>query len=152
MAFETLKFDLTLSGTYWNKKPEYSIWLDDDEIERKVISTFSDELFTVSFSKKIEETSHQLKIRLENKGSRDTEILEDGSIGRDMLLNVENIVIDDIDIGNLKWTISKYVTDKPVDVDGETTSELESCINLGWNGSYIINFECPYYLWLLENL
>ena len=152
MAFETLKFDLTLSGTYWNKKPEYSIWLDDDEIERKVISTFSDELFTVSFSKKIEETSHQLKIRLENKGSRDTEILEDGSIGRDMLLNVENIVIDDIDIGNLKWTISKYVTDKPVEVDGETTSELESCINLGWNGSYIIDFECPYYLWLLENL
>jgi|TARA_R110000796_G_scaffold42971_6_gene105797 hypothetical protein len=152
MAFETLKFDLTLSGTYWHKKPEYSIWIDDEEIERKVISTFSDELFTVSFSKKIEETSHQLRIRLENKVSRDTEILEDGSIGRDMLLNVENIVIDDIDIGNLKWTISKYVTDKPVDVDGETTNELESCINLGWNGSYIIDFECPYYLWLLENL
>ena len=69
-----------------------------------------------------------------------------------MLLNVENIVIDDIDIGNLKWTISKYVTDTPVDVDGETTNELESCINLRWNGSYIIDFECPYYLWLLENL
>ena len=41
-----------------------------------------------------------------NKQNYDTVVLKDGTIDKDMLLNIENIVIDDIDIGNLKWTVS----------------------------------------------
>ena len=152
MSADKLNFDLTLSGTYWKTVPEYSIWIDDEEIERKVIDTPSTELFTVSFQRSLEDGPHKLKIRFENKGGGDTEILENGSIGRDMMLNIESIVIDDIDIGNLKWTLSKYVVDTPVEVDGGMTDTLDNCINLGWNGAYIIEFDCPYYLWLLENL
>lgn len=152
MSQEKLKFDLTLSGTYWKTVPEYSIWVDDDCIEKKTIETDSTELFTVSFEKALDDGAHKLQIRLENKGGNDTEVLEDGSIGRDMMLNIESIVIDDIDIGNLKWTLSKYIVDTPVEVDGETTDTLDNCVNLGWNGAYTLEFDCPYYLWLLENL
>jgi len=152
MSTEKLKFDLTLSGTYWEKIPEYSVWVNEEEIERKVLSTNSDELFTVSFIRSFEDGPHTLKIRLENKESDDTELLEGGNIGRDLLLNIESIVIDDIDIGNLKWTLSHYQVDAPVEVDGIMTDRLDSCINLGWNGAYTIKFDCPYYLWLLENL
>jgi len=60
-----------------------------------------------------------------------------------MMLNIESIVIDDIDIGNLKWTLSKYIVDTPVEVDGKTTDTLENCVNLGWNGAYTIEFDCP---------
>jgi hypothetical protein len=152
MKDESLQFDLTLSGTYWNKKPEYSVWLDSECIERKIITTDSDSLFNVSFKRSLHEGPHSLKIRLENKESSDTQVFEDGSFGNDMLLNIENVVIDDIDIGNLKWTISHYITDQMVIVDGKKVNRLESCINLGWNGAYIIDFNSPYYLWLLENL
>jgi len=150
---EKLRFDITLSGTYWNKKPEYSILVDDTEVVGKTeIATASDEHFHVEFEHELEDGKHSLKVRLENKQSSDTEILEDGSIGRDMLLNIESINIDDIDIGTLKWTLSHYTTDKEVDVDGEKTNRLTNCINLGWNGAYTLEFESPYYLWLLESL
>jgi hypothetical protein len=152
MKEEKLSFLIALSGTYWDKRPEYSIWIDGECIEKKIITAESKELFEVAFSKTFTEGPHSLKIRLENKQNYDTVVLKDGTIDKDMLLNIENIVIDDIDIGNLKWTVSHYITDKPVYVDGESTNRLEACINLGWNGAYTINFTCPYYLWLLENL
>lgn len=151
MQEEKLNFSIDLSGTYWDKKPEYSIWIDDTQIERKIIPTESNELHTVVFSVSLADGPRALKIRLENKVSTDT-VLKDGSIVQDMLLNIESITVDDIDIGNLKWTLSYYQTDNTVFVDGESTNELKNCVNLGWNGAYILNFSCPYYLWLLENL
>ena len=65
MSQEKLKFDLTLSGTYWKTVPEYSIWVDDDCIEKKVIETDTTELFTVSFEKALDDGAHKLQIRLE---------------------------------------------------------------------------------------
>jgi hypothetical protein len=151
MQEEKLNFTIELSGTYWDKKPEYSIWIDDSQIERKIIPTESNELHTVLFSVSLVDGPHALKIRLENKVGTDT-VLKDGNIVQDMLLNIESITVDDIDIGNLKWTLSYYQTDNTVFVDSENTNELKNCVNLGWNGAYILNFSCPYYLWLLENL
>ena len=69
-----------------------------------------------------------------------------------MLLNIEDIVIDDISIGSLKWTKSKYITDSEVMFQGKHTSTIKNCVNLGFNGSYILEFTLPYYVWLLENL
>jgi hypothetical protein len=151
MQEEKLNFTIELSGTYWDKKPEYSIWIDDSQIERKIIPTESNELHTVLFSVSLVDGPHALKIRLENKVVTDT-VLKDGNIVQDMLLNIESITVDDIDIGNLKWTLSYYQTDSTVFVDGENTNRLQNCVNLGWNGAYILDFSCPYYLWLLENL
>ena len=152
MSKETLNFIITLSGTHWNKVPEYSIWIDNNQIERKLIPTKSDELYTTTFSVSLDDGPHTLKIRLENKEDVDTKLSKDGSIEKDMLLNIESITVDDIDISNLKWTLSYYLTDNIVFVDGEETNKLTNCVNLGWNGAYILDFSCPYYLWLLENL
>lgn len=149
---ESLTFDITLSGTYWNKKPEYSVWLDDTQIERKIITTASDELFTVKFDPTLSEGPHIFKVRLENKEPTDTKLLDDDTIEKDMLLNIESIVIDDIDLGNLKWTKSYFLMDEMTYIDNEYTNKMDSCVNLGLNGSYIIEFSSPYYLWLLENL
>jgi hypothetical protein len=120
MQEEKLNFTIDLSGTYWDKKPEYSIWIDDIQIERKTIPTESNELHTVLFSVSLADGPHALKIRLENKVGTDT-VLKDGNIVQDMLLNIESITVDDIDIGNLKWTLSYYQTDNTVFVDGENT-------------------------------
>ena len=65
---------------------------------------------------------------------------------QDMLLNIESLEIDDIELGTIKWTASKFVGDDPA------RPVLEACVNLGWNGSYMLEFKTPYYLWLLENM
>lgn len=147
MNSESLKFDITLSGMYWDKKPQYSIWLD----ENPVVQTELNELAqTFSFERTIDEGSHELKIRLENKTDSDT-VVVNGDVVKDMLLNIDDISIDDISLGNLLWS-AEYLLDKPQVYQGKTITHLDSCVNLGWNGTYVLKFTSPFYIWLLEKL
>lgn len=147
MNSETLKFDITLSGTYWGKKPQFSIWLDDQVVQQ---SEIQDKIQTINFSRDLEEGTHSLKIRLENKTTQDT-VIENNEIVKDMLLNIDDITIDDISLGNLLWT-AEYHLDSPQQYQGKTITHLDNCVNLGWNGTYILKFTSPFYIWLLEKL
>lgn len=149
---ESLHFKIVLSGTYWGTVPKYSIIIDDTVVESEIVKQQSNELFEVEFDRQLNEGVHCLKIRLENKTNSDTQTDSEGTILNDMLLNIENIIIDDIDIGTLKWTKSEFVTDAEVTYEGRPTTVIKNCVNLGFNGSYILEFTCPYYVWLLENL
>ena len=145
---ETLKFKIGLSGTYWDKRPAYSILIDGVEQVSNFISCEPNiveyEEFTVDLA---EDLTHTLSIRLTNKTSVDTvQNAECTEILKDMLLNIQSIEIDDIDLGNLIWKHSKFVADDP------TRPTIEECVNLGWNGSYNLTFSSPFYLWLLENM
>ena len=140
---ETLTFKIGLSGTFFNNVPAYSILLNGiKHASGKVLA----ETKFIDFSANIEEDQeHVLEIRLENKTSRDT-ITENGEIIKDTLLNIDSIAIDDIELGDLKWSMSEFVGDDPA------RPILQRCVNLGWNGSYRLKFTSPFYLWLLENM
>ena len=140
---ETLTFKIGLSGTFFNNVPAYSILLNGiKHASGKVLA----ETKFIDFSDNIEEDQeHVLEIRLENKTSRDT-ITENGEIIKDTLLNIDSIAIDDIELGDLKWSMSEFVGDDPA------RPILQRCVNLGWNGSYRLKFTSPFYLWLLENM
>ena len=148
MQEENLKFDISLTGTYWDRKPQFSVWLDDHVVIQSEVSSASEQL--VSFERRIDEGNHELKIRLENKTNSDT-VIENGEIVKDMLLNIDDITIDDISLGNLLWS-AEYVLDKPQIYKGQTINHLDGCVNLGWNGTYILKFSSPFYIWLLEKL
>lgn len=142
---ETLSFKIGLSATYWDRKPQYTVLIDDVKVAEGVADG---EVSYVEFSHELEDDKpHTVNIRLENKSNYDVVQSEDKStIVKDMLLNIESISIDDVDLGQLKWDKSKFVGDdasKPV---------LTNCVNLGWNGTYTLEFSCPFYLWLLENM
>ena len=98
----------------------------------------------------IDEGQHELKIRLENKTINDT-VIENSEVVKDMLLNIDDITIDDISLGNLLWS-SEYILDKPQEYNGNTIDHLDGCVNLGWNGTYVLKFTSPFYIWLLEKL
>ena len=142
---ETLTFKIGLTGTYWDKKPKCTILLDG---ENKGTLTCDENLQFVEFTCDLsEEQEHLLEIRLENKTDPDTVENEDKtSIVKDMLLNIESIEIDDIELGAIKWTFSKFIPDDP------KRETKKRCVNLGWNGSYQLKFTSPFYLWLLENM
>jgi hypothetical protein len=148
MRQESLNFEVKLSGTHWNKYPEFSVWLDDQKILSDKI-TF--DTHTIKFERDLEEGEHLLKIRLENKDQKTDTVIENGQIVKDMLLNIDDIVIDDISLGNLLWT-ADYQLDHSQEYQGNTITKLDHCVNLGWNGTYILKFSSPFYIWLLEKL
>lgn len=144
---ESLDFKISLTGTYWNKRPQFSVWLDDKVIIQSEISINP---HVVLFNRTVADGLHSLKIRLENKQSSDT-VIENGEIVKDMLLNIEDISIEDISLGNLLWT-AEYHLDNPQQYQGRTITHLDHCVNLGWNGTYTLTFASPFYIWLLEKL
>lgn len=143
---EDLKFSLALRATYWDRKPKTSIWLDNELITTNYIG----DLENIEFTRRISEGEHCLKIRLEEKRNSDV-VIENGEVVKDMLLNIDDISVDDISLGNLLWA-AEYHLDQPQVFKGKTITELSHCVNLGWNGSYILQFTSPFYVWLLENL
>ncbi len=147
MNEETLKFSVELSGTYWGKLPQFSIWLDDHVITQSEIHANPQ---IVAFERTVSNGPHVLSIRLENKTHEDT-FTRNGEIVKDMLLNINDIIIDDISLGNLLWT-AEYILDEPQEYQGKTITRLDHCVNLGWNGTYKLSFTSPFYIWLLEKL
>jgi hypothetical protein len=147
MNEETLSFDISLSGTYWDKKPQYSVWLDDHVVTQ---SEVSNAVHNVKFQRNVSEGPHTLKIRLENKTNADT-VIKDGEVVNDLILNIDDIIIDDISLGNLLWS-AEYILDKKQQYKGQEIDHLDGCVNLGWNGTYVLKFTSPFYIWLLEKL
>jgi hypothetical protein len=93
MEQESLEFAVTVSGTYWSKKPQFSIWLDNAVIMQTEISSESPQ--THKFTHTIDEGEHVLRIKLENKTDYDT-LVVNGQVSKDMLLNIDDIIIDDV--------------------------------------------------------
>lgn len=151
---EKLKFKIGLSGTYWgDKTPEYRVSIGDVTYIQGNITAPSGEIVFIEFDTELSEDVHQLKITLLNKDAA-TDVVknENNEVIKDILLNVESIEIDDIDIGFLRFSKSKFHMDKKQVYNGTVTDSIESCVNLGFNGSYTLEFTSPFYLWLLENL
>ena len=148
MSQENLKFQITLSSTHWGKLPQFSICVDDNTAIE--YNQSADGNYCIQWTQEVEEGPHELKIRLENKEPGDT-VVEGGNIVKDMLLNINDIQIDDISLGPLLWT-ANYIFDKPQEYQGKVVSQLDQCVNLGVNGTYILKFSSPFYIWLLENL
>ena len=147
MANENLNFKITLSGTYWDKRPKYSVLLDGVEKTHGTVEVDSGAAFEVTFNADIEEDAdHVLSVVLLNKEDSDTvENTDKTAIEKDMLLNIEGVEIDEIKLEALCWSLSEYnVTMLP--------EPVYNCVNLGWNGSWDIKFSSPFYIWLLENM
>lgn len=144
---EKLNFKIGISGLYWDKKPQYSIRINDIEIVNSIISSSSYAIEYQEFEYDVpEDHEFNLDIYLCNKTNSDTITDPDGTVTKDMLLNIESIEIDGIELEFLKWSQSTFfplVDDKPI---------LNNCVNLGWNGYYRITITSPFYLWLLEKM
>ena len=148
MSTEKLHFKIGISGTYWDKRPQYSILINDREVVAKTeISQESDVVDYVEFTAEIAEGQNQLQIRLENKTDSDTVQNEDcTAIIKDLLLNIHSVDIDEITLGNLVHTKSNFVGNDPA------RPVLTDCVNMGWNGVWTLKFTSPFYIWLLENI
>ena len=147
---ENLHFKIGLSGVYWDKKPQYTVLVNDTKYSEGIISQESGIVEFIEFDVSVDEGPCKLTIRFENKTNdqvvKDDETKEDFVIVKDMLLHIDSVEIDDIDIGELTWRKSTFVGDDP------SRPVLDNCVDLGWNGSWTLPVESPFYIWLLENI
>ena len=146
MINEKLNITLGLSGTYWDRTPEFVVHVDGESKHAGKVECASNEVFKITFEVDLlEDAEHELTVTLMNKTPDDTIENEDKTaILKDMLLNIHSLEIDGIDVGELLWSNSEYFMD-----NGEYMAE---CVNLGKNGRWSFKFSCPYYIWLLENM
>jgi len=150
---ERFHVKLGLSGTYWDRRPEYEVVFNSKIIHKGCINVDSDQVEYIEFDIEYETESAELAIRLFNKLPTDTVLSEDKAvILKDMLLNIVSLEMDEIDIKSLLHSKSKYHTDYPVKFQDQTTQLVTECVNLGWNGTWKLTWTNPFYIWLLENL
>ena len=156
---ETLHFKIGLSGSSNKKKPKFIVSLNGQQYISSQIASDADVTDFFEFDAEINEGDCELTIEFVNKTVHDTVLDPAGNIIDDLLLNIESIEIDDIDLGSLLWTASDYkpnypdVYKKQVANQGKELPEsVKNCVNLGWNGKWILPFRSPFYIWLLENI
>ena len=103
----------------------------------------------VAFDINDDEASHKLQFVLSGKTHAHTKIDQQGNIVSDSLLNITQISIDDIELDNFVYSLSKY------DHDFNGTKEPVTAKfygSMGCNGTVTFEFTTPIYLWLLEHL
>jgi hypothetical protein len=156
---ETLHFKIGLSGSSLTKQPEICIFVNDTEFFNGFLSAPANQTQYIEFDTEIVEGECSLVVEFKNKSKFDTVVDNDGKIIDDLLLNVESIEIDQIDLGILLWTHSDYRPHYPdvyksimLEQGKELPESVKNCVNLGWNGKWILPFQSPFYIWLLENI
>jgi hypothetical protein len=136
---EPIEISVVLSSTFWKDPPKAKVYVDDDLIFDGLIT----ETKTIKWAGELTEIKHKLIVELHGKDKYQT-VLENGKIVKDQILNIDSIAFDEIDIGYMKHTLSKYY---PSNLEA-----IDNCVNLGWNGCWELEFTTPVYIWLLENI
>jgi len=149
---ELVNFKINLSSEWFRLPCHAIISIDEEVIEDIEVAERGSrgEICTVSFSKQLTEGSHQLKIRYLDKEIPDTRIDADGNITDDHLLSVRDIEIDEIELGHLIYSLSRFYPDRNVRPD--LPEEMREIVCLGYNGTWVLDIEVPTYIWFLENL
>jgi len=140
---EKLKFAITLGSDYQTAPPQARVTIADKTVFEGPVSA---SILILEHAKLENEGDYQLRIELLNKKPEHTEIDEQGNIVKDSVLKIEKIIIEDIEIQNsLSLDQEKFYY--------EHSGEQHQLYNsLGVNGTAVINFSTPFYIWLLETI
>ena len=155
---EKLIFRLELWAEHWDKRPIAKVMINSDSKFESEIDGTEDNPTLIEFEHElVEGEKYDLQIVRSNKDTKQT-VVENGEIVKDQLLNIKSIEIDEIDIGALVYE-GVYTPDYPepwATQQRETGKELpesfKNVTKMGHNGTWSLQFESPFYMWLLENL
>ena len=155
---EKLKFRLELWAEHWDKKPIADIRINTESKFKSEIAGTEDNPTLIEFDHElVEGEKYELQIVRSNKDTRQT-VVEDGEIVKDQLLNIKSVEIDEIDIGALVYE-GVYTPDYPEpwatqqrELGKELPESFKNVTKMGHNGTWSLQFESPFYMWLLENL
>jgi hypothetical protein len=151
MTVEKLQIKLGISGTFWDRRPEYRVSFNGTPVAHAHIQANSGDTEYIEFP--VEYTTDQavLTVGLLNKRPTDTvENADKTGILQDMTLDIVALEIDDINMMPMLHGVCEYRPEYPDHYSGDAV--LTQCVTLGWNGVWSMTWTSPFYLWLLENL
>lgn len=95
------------------------------------------------------DAQHVLAIELYGKLPEHTKVDDEGNIVKDVVITVENMHIDGIDVSQIATNLIEYHHD----YNNSRAPCVDKFYNsMGCNGTALLKFATPVYLWLLENM
>ena len=96
-----------------------------------------------------DDAEHELRLVLKNKTTAHTQVDEHGNIVADARLLITDVAFDEIRLGHMFSEQAVYTHD----FNGTGTATEEMFYGeMGCNGTVILKFTTPMYLWLLEHM
>lgn len=126
-------------------KLNVDVFVNDAQVFSKVIQGAESFLTSVPEA----DGEHELRIVLSGKLPEHTQIDTSGNIINDALVTIKNIQFDGVDCSEIVSNTSVYQHN--FNGTGEQT-ETKFYDSMGCNGSLVIKFTTPIYLWILENM
>jgi len=123
------------------------VWLDD-----KLLQNIDCVVGPTAISVDVEDADdveHELKFVLKNKTTDHTTVDESGNILKDSVVEIKNLKFDNIELGHMFYEQAVYKHN--FNGNGPDTEE-KFYGTTGCNGSVVLKFSTPMYLWLLENM
>lgn len=96
-----------------------------------------------------DDAEHELKFVLKNKTQEHTTVDESGNILKDSVIEIKNIKFDEIELGHMFYEQAVYHHN----FNGNGVDTVDKFYGtMGCNGSVVLKFSTPMYLWMLENM
>ena len=123
--------------------------LINDKVQFDKIMEHSD---IIDFNADLEEDQqYKLTVVYDNKSAKQDIVLQDGLPIKDKRIEINSISFEDIDLDFFTLSSQDSLSYTTTDPQGENTTGFDAT-KLSWNGSTILLFESPIYIWILENL
>ena len=145
---EHSKFSFELTPTSPTAELGFEVWLNDQCV---VSLDHVSECCTINGNLPDDsvEAEHTLKLVLKNKQSIHTQVSDTGEILHDSCLIISQLKFNNIELGQLIAELAKYNHD----FNGTQHMITEQFFGvMGCNGTVILKFSTPIYLWMLENI
>jgi hypothetical protein len=142
----TTRISFDISSSDFSARLGLEAWIDDTEI---FSCDHVQQAQTITFDLSDDDGEHELRFVLKNKTGEHTQIDQTGTIVKDAVLTVDNLIFDEINLGQLFYEHAVY-THNFNGSSAETHAKFYG--NLGCNGTVSVKFSTPIYIWLLENM
>ena len=122
------------------------VWIDQQRIFNCNHLTATE---TVQFDVEDDDSKHELRVVLKNKLPAHTKIDAEGNIEQDAVIMVGRFEFEDIDVNQVVQEQAVY----DHDFNGSAPAVQDRFYgSMGCNGTLILKFSTPIYLWLLEHM
>ena len=140
----TISCSLDTSDTV--AKLGFEAWIDDKKFHDTDHVTGRQQIFMEISD---DDAEHELRLIMKNKTIEHTQVDEHGNIMADARLVITDLAVDDIQLGHMLVEHSVYTHE----FNGHGKYSKEKFYGeMGCNGTVILKFTTPMYLWLLEHM
>lgn len=148
---EQVEISLRISAEWHNDRPNYQVLLDDIELKSGRLEELkkNGEHLDIKWQGELDDGEHTIRLIVTGKHNRHTKIDADHNIIADQLVFIEELSIDQIELGHIVYKECNFYPDKIIHHDLPEVIPHLDCI--GYNGEWQMKISVPTYIWLLEH-